>query len=486
MIGRPSACLWLSLFLLVGCSSSAPSSTNGADSGATVGSGGLGGSNDAKITPASGGAGTAGNGAAGFASGAGGADAQAGASGGRDGGGAGESIGDGSIGGPGIMGSLTFTRKVLHQFNYAEGIGTGDFNKDGKLDVLSGPFWWEGPDFDKRHQYFPPPPNNAYTDMTLGDWADYPYDVDGDGWVDSINVMRPGTPSYWYKNPGAGVVDAPIGAWVKNQFGTLVLEESAFSDITGEGKPALVGAIEGAFGWFDLAAKVPWTFNKIAPSRASNGDPWWHGIGTGDVVAGQADLLTENAWYSPPTGGARAGAWMPHAQVFVGTGPTGAEHPGTGQMFAYDVDGDGDSDVVTALDTHGYGVAWFEQTAPGVFVRHDIVGLPGANNAGGIPSFSQPHALYVADVDGDGLKDIITGKSFYAHPPGLGDPDASGAPVFYVFRLNRGTKGVTWEPHLVDSEVGLGRQFTATDLNGDGKTDIAVASKHGVFLFMQN
>ena len=68
----------------------------------------------------------------------------------------------------------------------------------------------------------------------------------------------------------------------------------------------------------------------------------------------------------------------------------------------------------------------------------------------------------------------------------MGDPDAVARRCSTSFRLNRGTKGVTWEPHLVDSEVGLGRQFVATDLNGDGKTDIAVASKHGVFLFMQN
>ena len=50
----------------------------------------------------------------------------------------------------------------------------------------------------------------------------------------------------------------------------------------------------------------------------------------------------------------------------------------------------------------------------------------------------------------------------------------------------RGAAGVTWEPGtLVDSVVGLGRQFTAGDLDGDGKIDIAVASKHGAFLFFQ-
>jgi hypothetical protein len=96
------------------------------------------------------------------------------------------------------------------------------------------------------------------------------------------------------------------------------------------------------------------------------------------------------------------------------------------------------------------------------------------------------HALVVADIDGDGLKDIVTGKSFYAHPPGMGDPDADGTPVFYVFKLVR-TPGKlpTYEPHMVDNVVGLGRQFSVGDLNGDGKVDIAVGSKHGAFLFFQ-
>jgi hypothetical protein len=158
---------------------------------------------------------------------------------------------------------------------------------------------------------------------------------------------------------------------------------------------------------------------------------------------------------------------------------------GPAQMAGYDIDGDGDTDLVASLDSHGWGLGWWEQNN-GTFMRHVIVGPPGTMNAGGIASFSQAHALFAIDVDGDGVEDVITGKSFYAHAPGVGDdPDVMGTPVFYVFKLVHGAQGVSWEPHLVDSEVGLGRQLTATDLNGDGKVDIAVASKHGVYLFFQ-
>lgn len=483
----PRQLIWHAAFVCaLGCSAAESGSTAltaGATSGGSTGSAGTatGGATAATAGTAgtSGGAATAG-GSAGVPTtgGAAGATAQGGAAGTAQAG------AGGAAGAPLIIGNLSFTRLDLHTFNYAEGIGIADFNNDSSADVVSGPFWWAGPTFEVQHQYFPPPPDNEYTGMSLGDWADYPYDVDGDGWADSINVMRPSTPSFWYKNPGAPLVDLEISTWEQHELGTLVLEQSMFTDISGEGAPDLVCAVDGQFGWFDVSPT--WTFNPIGVSGATNAYAWWHGIGVGDLDGDSApDLLTDSAWFTRPEGGPRAGAWTSHPQPFDGGNVVVAEH-GPSHMYGYDVDDDGDEDVITALNSHGYGVAWYENDA-GTFTPHMIVGneTAMATNAGMIASFSQPHALVVADIDGDGVKDLVTGKTFYAHPPGQGDPDTEGAPVFYVFKLIRDATGVIWEPHLVDSEVGLGRQFTTGDLNNDGKIDIAVASKHGVFLFFQ-
>ena len=38
---------------------------------------------------------------------------------------------------------------------------------------------------------------------------------------------------------------------------------------------------------------------------------------------------------------------------------------GGGQMYAYDVNGDGLNDVITSLDAHGWGLAWYEQSRTG-------------------------------------------------------------------------------------------------------------------------
>ncbi|HVR63538.1 MAG TPA: VCBS repeat-containing protein [Polyangia bacterium] len=377
-------------------------------------------------------------------------------------------------------GSLKFTRKDLNRLNLAEASTFGDYNKDGHVDVLSGPYWFEGPDFTKYHELDQPsctPANpkacNCYACMSLGDWANFTWDVDGDGWPDAVRVYRPGTASYWFKNPGMTAVTTDMH-WTKGLIGTLSWEQVAFVDMAGKGVPGLVGVANGSFGWFDPGTNAPWTWHTVAGGA---GGLWVHGIGAGMVDGKNMDYIAHNGWWSPPAGGPESGPWMAHPYNF-GDGS---------QMFAYDVNGDGTPDIVASLAAHGYGVAWFEQKA-GTFTQHVIVGGPGDTmNAGGITSFSQPHDLLLIDVDGDGLKDIITGKSFYAHPPGT-DPGAADTPVTYIFKLIRGEGGaVTWEPHLIDSEVGLGKGgLSATDFNEDGVMDFAVGGKHGVFVYLQD
>src|ERR1700712_1943097 len=48
-----------------------------------------------------------------------------------------------------------FTKLQLTDQFWAEGAAFGDFNKDGKMDVVYGPYWWAGPDFKTRHTIYP-------------------------------------------------------------------------------------------------------------------------------------------------------------------------------------------------------------------------------------------------------------------------------------------------------------------------------------------
>ena len=50
---------------------------------------------------------------------------------------------------------ITWKKQVLTPEFWAEGAGIGDFNKDGSKDVVSGPYWYEGPQFTRRHEIYP-------------------------------------------------------------------------------------------------------------------------------------------------------------------------------------------------------------------------------------------------------------------------------------------------------------------------------------------
>jgi hypothetical protein len=91
-------------------------------------------------------------------------------------------------------------------------------------------------------------------------------------------------------------------------------------------------------------------------------------------------------------------------------------------------------------------------------------------------------------MDGDGLKDILTGKRPWAHGP-HGDVDAEGNPYLYWFKLIRDGDGKTsgaahFEPHLIDAHSGVGTQIVARDVNGDQKPDVIVGNKRGTMLLL--
>ena len=110
------------------------------------------------------------------------------------------------------------------------------------------------------------------------------------------------------------------------------------------------------------------------------------------------------------------------------------------------------------------------------------MGESSLDNPYGI-SFSQLHAVAMHDMDGDGVKDIVTGKRWLAH----GGKDVGGLqdPVLYWFQCQRGPRGVEFVPHQIDSDSGVGVDVLVADLNDDDRADVVSSSKRGLSIHLQ-
>ncbi len=363
-----------------------------------------------------------------------------------------------------------FDRQQLTNVYFSEGANAGDLNRDGNADIVCGPHWFAGPDFTVKHEIYKPVPQdvNRYADNFFS-WV---YDFNGDGWNDVFVVGFPGTPAYVYENPKADGFDQH---WTKHQVIDWVSNESPqFVDMFDDERPELVCTRDGFFGFATIdstEAFGEWSFHPISEQLAAS--KFGHGLGVGDVNGdGLMDIIHSGGWFEQPTTNADNTRWKLHEVSF-------SESYGGAEMYAYDVDGDGDNDIITSHAAHDFGLGWYEQVigADGIsFKHHLIMGEHPSQNKYGV-LFSELHSVNLADIDGDGLKDIVTGKTYWSHH--AQSPMWDAGAVVYWFKLVRKDDGVDWIPYQADGEAGIGRQLIVTDVNADGLPDFVVGGMKG-------
>lgn len=327
-----------------------------------------------------------------------------------------------------------------------------DINGDGKPDIVSGENWYEAPRWTQHHFRDLP-----YTNNYVDDFSDLPLDVDGDGYLDIVSVSWFGKKVAWWRNPGRS--KAP---WIEHAAETRWNVEFAFLvDLDNDGKAR---EVLPQFGNGD--APLTWYEPKGGGLVAHEVSPrsYGHGIGAGDVNGdGRNDILTPKGWFEAPPD-PRAGEWKFHPDWDLGD---------TGFIHVMDVNADGRADLVSSM-AHNYGIFWVEQEADGKWTRHMID-----------ESWSQGHALTLVDLNGDGKKDIVTGKRYMAHngrDPGEREPLGL---YWYETVKSPDGKRLEWARHVIDysTRTGAGMQVAVADYDGDGDMDIAAGGKSGLYLF---
>lgn len=365
--------------------------------------------------------------------------------------------------------NVKFKKVTLATDFISEGANVADVNKDGKMDIMAGAYWYEAPNwmphhFTKSVMYGPKgailekmAPNLGYSNSFLN----FTLDVNFDGWMDLIRVGMPGEPAEWYENN-----KNKEGLWKVHPAHHSVGNESPlFEDVDGNGRKDLIFADSKMKKVVWLSAPTSkkdttWKTYIISNDSLQSTHRYTHGLGFGDMnLDGRKDIIVREGWWEAPKD-PKTPNWTFHKTDI------GLE---CAQMHLMDLDADGDQDVISS-SAHKYGFWWHENNA-GKFAHHEFSKI-----------FSQSHNLTLIDINGDGNKDLVSGKRFLAH--NAGDPGDMEPSLLVWFEYVPG-KTPTWYSHTIDNDSGAGLHNVVIDMNNDKKLDIVISNKKGVFYFEQ-
>ncbi len=358
-----------------------------------------------------------------------------------------------------IVPSLKFIKRQIASESF-ETVGVFDVNNDEVPDIISGAYWYEGPDHLNRHYIGSDKRYGEYWD----DFSTIPLDVNGDGLLDIITGGWFGKQVRWRENPGNN------GEWKEHVIAESGNVETIRAwDIDGDGvKEIIPNTPNDSLVIYRLVrdeqGKGTGKFNsyKIMGKHG-------HGLGFGDINGdGRGDLIVHNGWVEAPEKPFDE-PWAFHQEFELGKGTASVP------IIVADVNQDGLQDLIVGQG-HGYGLDWYEQKT-----NKNASELSWTKHAID-PYNSQYHTMEWTDLDGDGQNELITGKRYRAHngkDPGSNDPLG-----IYYFKWN----GVSFTKQIISygsfgvgKGVGLG--FSISDLTGSGRKDIIVAGKDGLYIF---
>jgi hypothetical protein len=344
-------------------------------------------------------------------------------------------------------------------------VTTADVDNDGKRDIVAVTenrvLWYQNPSW-KMHVII--------EDQTpLDNVCIAPLDIDGDGNIDfALGAGWTKTGTLHWLTRGSSLDEK----WTVHSIGEEKwTHRMRFADVLSTGKPQLVvSPLNATVGdgvrltAFEIPAdprkdRWPSTVLNAELNRMHN---HWHIDFDGNAVLDTLTSSREGVNMVRRT----VGGWQ---RTRLGAGVTAGElnQNGAGEIKVGTL-ATGRRFITTVEPMHGHSVAVYtapaKDSADGLWVRHVID-----------TGFKRGHALWTADIDGDGSDEIAFGHS--------DTPDTFGVIVYNCTSED----GSVWAKYVVDTGGMATEDLIVEDLTGDGKPDIVAGGRatHNVKLYVQ-